>query len=103
MRRKTKLLTIAFSLAIAAPLQAQSAGSTTTYAYDALGRLIDVQVSSASQGDAQRTYQYDKAGNRTQVSATGDDSDDGGGEGEVPDVATLRVTFNGIFIISRKK
>ena len=103
MRIFTKGLIIVAPLAIAAPLQAQTAGSTTTYAYDALGRLIDVQVSSASQGDAQRTYHYDKAGNRTQVSATGNDSDDGSGEGEVPEVATLRVSFNGLFVLSRKK
>ena len=103
MRILAIALTIMVPLAIAAPLQAQSAGSTTTYAYDALGRLIDVQVSSASQGDAQRTYQYDKAGNRTQVSATGNDSDDGGGGEEAPEAATLRVSFNGMFILSRKK
>ena len=103
MRRKTKLLTIASSLSIAAPLQAQAAGSTTTYAYDALGRLVEVDASSASQGDEQRTYRYDKAGNRTQFSATGNDADDGGGEGEVPKTAPLRVSFNGLFILSRKK
>ena len=103
MRKLLSPLIIVAPFSIAAPLQAQSAGSTTTYAYDALGRLIDVQVSSASHGDARRTYQYDKAGNRSQVSSSGNDSDDGGGGENAPEATTLRVSFNGMFILSRKK
>src|ERR1044071_8173403 len=42
------------------------AAETTTYTYDALGRLI--QVSGSASGSAS-TYTYDAAGNRTQTTS----------------------------------
>lgn len=47
-----------------APLRA---ATTTTYTYDARGRLSNVQVSDG----AQRAYAFDQAGNRTQVQVSG--------------------------------
>lgn len=41
-----------------------SASTTTTYTYDALGRLREVEISGSQ--NAVQTYDYDAAGNRTQ-------------------------------------
>jgi len=46
---------------------AQSTTSTESYSYDALGRLIEVEVSDGEQDGAKREYDYDNADNRTQV------------------------------------
>jgi YD repeat-containing protein len=60
------LLCAALSLAALAPLSAAHAESTTSYQYDALGRLLSVTYSNGSV----ITYSYDAAGNRTQVTRT---------------------------------
>jgi hypothetical protein len=41
-----------------------SAADTTTYTYDALGRLTQSQVSGGVRSGVQQTYQHDAAGNR---------------------------------------
>ncbi|PXA85009.1 hypothetical protein DMC25_16310 [Caulobacter sp. D4A] len=51
---------------IAAPSLA-AAAETTTYTYDALGRLTKVVTSAGRVTE----YTYDAAGNRTQVTSTG--------------------------------
>jgi uncharacterized protein RhaS with RHS repeats len=55
-----------------------SAQETTTYTYDALGRLVAVRADGNP--DRQRTaaYDYDEAGNRTVVRTTGESSGGGG-------------------------
>ncbi len=50
---------------------AQGSESAHTYTYDALGRLVKVQVAGGEQDGETRDYAYDAAGNRTQVSASG--------------------------------
>jgi YD repeat-containing protein len=40
------------------------AADTTTFTYDALGRLTDVQIAGGAMNGAQQSYQYDSAGNR---------------------------------------
>ncbi|WP_218135074.1 hypothetical protein [Parasphingopyxis algicola] len=41
-----------------------SAQETTTYTYDALGRLIETDVSSSTRSSAEIEIQYDDVGNR---------------------------------------
>jgi YD repeat-containing protein len=50
---------------------AAHAAETITYTYDALGRLTAVQAAGGPAAGVQRNYQFDAAGNRTQVVVTG--------------------------------
>lgn len=47
------------------------ASETTTYTYDAKGRLVQVIKSGGTNGGTTTTYTLDKADNRTQVTTTG--------------------------------
>lgn len=47
------------------------AASTTTYSYDALGRLIDTAVSGGPCAGTQSDYALDAAGNRTNLTVSG--------------------------------
>jgi hypothetical protein len=74
MRRAGVLGRLLLAVAIAGTLYCWSAApaaaaTTTTYTYDALGRLQS-QTDSTVNGQAVTTYQYDTAGNRTTVSIT---------------------------------
>lgn len=64
IRRFSSALAVATAVLLSA--SAASAGSTN-YTYDALGRLVQVTMSSG----IVVTYAYDAAGNRTQVTSTG--------------------------------
>ncbi len=44
---------------------------TTTYTYDAKGRLVQVVKSGGPNGGTTTTYAHDKADNRTRVTTTG--------------------------------
>jgi hypothetical protein len=57
------------------PAQAQE---TTTYTYDAQGRLKSVTRSGGQNNGVATTYVYDKAGNRTNVTTTGSQNGSGG-------------------------
>jgi len=48
-----------------------SAAETITYAYDARGRLVQVQRSGTVNNGVSTTYQIDKADNRTNKTTTG--------------------------------
>jgi hypothetical protein len=50
---------------------AAHAAETATYTYDALGRLTNVQTAGGPAAGVQRSYQFDPAGNRTQVGTSG--------------------------------
>ena len=52
-------------------LNAAHAAETTTYTYDALGRLRQVDIAGGPAAGVQRAYQFDPAGNREQVGVTG--------------------------------
>jgi hypothetical protein len=51
--------------------QLLSANETTTYVYDALGRLQSVSVTGGTRSGVQQSFQYDGAGNRRSVSTMG--------------------------------
>jgi len=51
-------------------LNAAYATQSVTYAYDALGRLTDVQVTGGPGNGVLQNYQYDAAGNRLQQTVT---------------------------------
>lgn len=55
-------------LSIAAP---GHASETTTYTYDAKGRLVKVQHSGGTNNGAATDYEHDKADNRKRVRTTG--------------------------------
>ena len=55
-------------LYIAAP---GHASQTTTYTYDAKGRLVKVQHSGGTNNGAATDYEHDKADNRKRVRTTG--------------------------------
>lgn len=75
--------------------QAQSQASTTAYTYDALGRLVQVEKSGGQQGNAARTYEYDRVGNRIAF-ASSEGKDDDGGSPSQP--ANLKLLFIGRFV-----
>lgn len=56
------------AIGFAVPAGAQE---TTTYQYDALGRLVRVEVVGGATGNVTSTYALDAAGNRTNVTVTG--------------------------------
>lgn len=47
------------------------AAETITYSYDAAGRIKNVQIVGGPSSGVARSYQYDRAGNRTQFVTTG--------------------------------
>lgn len=93
---------------------------TTEYRYDALGRLVKVEVAGGQADGTARDYTYDAAGNRVNVTATGSSNTsnggDGGGDGnsgagnggsgagggQQSAPSTSRPSFNGIFSVQRK-
>lgn len=99
---------IASGAAITVALWAATAvaGETTTYTYDARGRLVKVVRDSSSADDWTVDIAYDAADNRTNYTATnttspgGDPS--GGGEG-TPPTYSVRYVFNGRFFVSLVK
>ncbi|GAA0464085.1 hypothetical protein GCM10009096_00680 [Parasphingorhabdus litoris] len=61
--------------ALSGPAMAQG---TTTYEYDALGRLIGTTTVGGANNDLITTYEYDAAGNRKRVTVEGSDGTPGG-------------------------
>lgn len=61
---------IAFVLA-AGWFSSASASESATFSYDALGRLVKMQVTSGVRSGVEQGYSYDAAGNRTQVQSVG--------------------------------
>lgn len=68
-RRAFSGITAAMVLSASMPAAAQDT-VTTTYKYDALGRLTDAQDNCTGR-EVKTVYTYDKAGNRTNVTTTG--------------------------------
>ena len=93
------------ALAVLVPLSAAQAQETTTYTYDALGRVVTVQKSGGPSTGVQTTYQYDRAGNRTNVTVinapNGAGGGDTGGGASVPpsDPLYVVVPLNGYTLI----
>lgn len=93
----------ALALAITSVSGSAAAGETVTYTYDALGRLIAVSRSGGSATVASE-YQFDAAGNRTRVVVSGNLPGQGPSPGPpTTSAASLQVTFNGRFLIQRKR
>ena len=70
MRRKALYLVGAAAGAFALGAAAQ-AGETTTFSYDALGRLVRVSTAGGPQNGRANALCYDAAGNRTQYRSSG--------------------------------
>lgn len=58
-------------IALLTESSAAVASETTTYSYDALGRVVAVSRSGGASAGANSTYTYDPAGNRAQVTTSG--------------------------------
>lgn len=58
-----------------------SAQETTTYTYDALGRVISVYRSGGPINGTASSYTYDAASNRTNVTVSGSPNGSGNGSG----------------------
>jgi YD repeat-containing protein len=91
------------ALAIALPSTGADAQETTTYTYDALGRLVAVTKSGGPSSGLQASYTYDHAGNRTNVTVTNAPNGGGGDNGSgasVPDQPLyVVVPLNGYTLI----
>lgn len=60
---------------------AAGAQETSTYTYDALGRVVKVERSGGPANGTAASYSYDAAGNRIQVNTTGSSNSNGSGGG----------------------
>jgi hypothetical protein len=80
MRNFLKIIALAaLEVGLMTPVYAQE---TTSYAYDALGRLVLVTHSGSANDGTSTTYTYDAAGNRKSlVVATSASGGSGGGDG----------------------
>lgn len=89
------------AIMITSPLHSQE---TRAFTYDALGRLVAVNVEGGPADETSRSYTYDKAGNRVQVAATGaaPAEDPGNGDPGASPPSRLRLYFNGTFYIQRR-
>lgn len=65
---RARLLFASILVCLALPA---SSGETRQYTFDALGRLIEVDVSGGPADGVARDYAYDDAGNRTKVAGSG--------------------------------
>ncbi len=75
-----KITTLAISFGAMIPVAATPAlaQGTTTYEYDALGRLVGTTTSGGANDGLGTVYEYDAAGNRKRVEVTGSDGTPGG-------------------------
>lgn len=75
-----KIMTLAISFSVATVFTASPAlaQGTTTYEYDALGRLVGTTTSGGANDGLGTVYEYDAAGNRKRVEVTGSDGSPGG-------------------------
>lgn len=85
------------------PSVAAVAQETTTYTYDALGRVRTVTRSGGPASGASATYSYDPASNRTNVTVTGtaagNGSDPNGGASTPSRAGIVVVPLNGFTVI----
>ena len=65
-----RLRTIAAAAAAVVMPVAALAQETTTYTYDALGRVTQVDQQGGRNDNTHASYQYDAAGNRSRVTVT---------------------------------
>jgi len=71
MRLRAIQLHLILGASLAASYSSASANETTTYTYDALGRLIGTASTGGPASGVSKTLAYDPAGNRQQVVVTG--------------------------------
>lgn len=71
----SSIFTLAIALLVSGPALAQG---TTTYEYDALGRLIGTTTAGGANDGLGTVYEYDAAGNRKRVEVNGSDGTPGG-------------------------
>lgn len=89
MRRKLLKSAVAL-LASGTPMAAANADTTVKYTYDAVGRLVKVQHEGGANDQVTSDYQYDKAGNRANVSVSNSPNGNGNGSGDGASVDTKK-------------
>jgi hypothetical protein len=65
-----KSISLCAAIAVVLPFAAANAQETTTYTYDARGRVVNVTKSGGPENGVQTSYTYDHAGNRTNITVT---------------------------------
>jgi len=81
VRQRSAILFLCALPSVAATSSPAFAQETTTYTYDALGRIVTVNRSGGPANGTAAEYTYDAAGNRTLVSTTGATGGGGGNGG----------------------
>jgi hypothetical protein len=97
------LSALALSCASVGAAQAQE---TTTYTYDAKGRVTQSTKSGGPANGTQSSYSYDQADNRTNVTVTGSPNGSGNGSGDGATAGTIGfvvVPLNGFTLIAFTK
>ena len=103
VKRLMKGTAVAAAFAGLVPAQAQE---TTTYTYDAKGRVVTVQRSGGPSNGTNTTYAYDPADNRSNVTVTGSPNGSGNGSGSGASTGTMLyvvVPLNGYSLIVVKQ
>lgn len=67
MPTRIEKILVAFFIAAITAGAAATASETISYSYDARGRLVQVRHSGTTNNNVAANYQYDRAGNRTNV------------------------------------
>lgn len=96
---RTALVAAALSVANASAAYAQE---TTTYTYDAKGRVTNTARSGGPSNGTNTAYQYDPADNRTNVTVSGSPNGTGNGSGSGATAGTtlyVVVPLNGYTLI----
>jgi len=78
------------------------AQETTTYGYDAKGRVVTTVRSGGPSSGTSATYTYDKADNRSNVTVVNSPNGNGNGSGDGPSAGTrliIVVPLNGLSVL----
>jgi len=103
MKLRIGVLSILSLATLCGGISSALAQETTTYTYDAKGRVTGTQRSGGPSSGATTTYTYDGADNRTNVTVTNSPNGSGNGSGNgasAPAMQYVVVPLNGYTLIA---